>query len=64
MEKLLLKPTEAAEVLGVGRPKVYELLAARVVPSVKLGGSVRVPADALRAWVERQVAKVVEEDKR
>ena len=57
MEKLLLKPAEAAEALGVGRSKMYELLSSGLVPSMKVGGSVRVPAEALRRWVENQAKK-------
>ena len=52
MDKLLLTPEEAAEVLGIGRSKVYELLAARQLASVKIGTCRRIPADALRAYVE------------
>lgn len=51
MEKLLLKPTEAADLIGVGRSKVYALLADGTLPSVRVGGSVRVPTEALRRWV-------------
>lgn len=57
MEKLLLRPTEAAEAIGIGRSKMYELLAAGKLPSIRIGASVRVPVDALRAWVERQLAE-------
>jgi excisionase family DNA binding protein len=55
MDELLLRPTEAARLLGIGRSKVYELLAKGELPSIRIGGSVRVPVDALRAWVARQV---------
>lgn len=55
MDKLLLRPIEAAEAIGVGRSKVYELLASGELPSVRIGGSVRVPVDALRAWIARQL---------
>lgn len=55
MEKLLLRPVEAAEVIGIGRSKIYQLLASGELPSVKIGSSVRVPLDELRAWVRRQV---------
>jgi excisionase family DNA binding protein len=51
MDRLLLKPTEAAETLGLGRSKTYELIADGTLPSVRVGGSVRIPADALRSWV-------------
>lgn len=53
MTKLLLTPTEAAELLGVGRSTVYELLAAGVVESVYIGRSRRIPRDALDAYVTR-----------
>ena len=49
--KLLLKPEEAAEALGVGRSKLYALLAAGQIPCIRVGGMARVPADALRQWI-------------
>jgi excisionase family DNA binding protein len=51
MEKLLLRPTEAADALGVSRSTIYELVADGTVPSMRLGRSVRVPAESLREWV-------------
>ena len=51
----LLRRAEVAIFLGIGRTKVYELIARGTVPSIRIGGSVRVPADALREWVNRQV---------
>ena len=57
---LLLRPTEAAEAIGIGRSKVYELLASGELPSVRIGCSVRVPVDALRAWIERKTAERAE----
>ena len=52
---LLLRPAEAATALGVSRSKIYELLSRRVIPSVRLDGSIRVPAIQLQAWIEAQV---------
>lgn len=60
MDKLLLRPVEATEAIGIGRSKVYELLASGELPSIRIGGSVRVPVDALRAWIERQLAERTE----
>ena len=57
MDKLLLRPVEAAEALGCGRSKIYSLLAGGDLPSVKIGASVRIPVDALRAWIARQLAE-------
>jgi excisionase family DNA binding protein len=56
MDKLLLRPTEAAELIGIGRSKVYELLAQRELPSIRIGASIRIPVDQLRAWIERKAA--------
>ena len=52
MDKLLLRPSEVGELTGMGKSKTYELIAAGVIPSVRIGKSVRVPADRLRQWVE------------
>ena len=54
MDKLLLRPIEAAEAIGIGRSKVYELLAAGELPSIRIGSSLRVPLDKLREWIERK----------
>ena len=51
MEQLLLRPDEAAKSLSLGRTRIYQLLADGVLPAIRVGRSVRVPADALRAWI-------------
>jgi excisionase family DNA binding protein len=53
MDRLLLTPTEAAQTLGIGRSKMYELLMAGVVESVLIGTARRVPAEALAVYVRR-----------
>jgi excisionase family DNA binding protein len=50
---LLLTVEEAARVLSVGRPKMWQLVMSGAVRSVKIGGSRRVPIAALEAFVER-----------
>jgi len=57
MDKLLLRPPEVAEVLGIGRSKVYELLAQGALPLVRVGRSIRVSAVELRRWVEDETRK-------
>jgi excisionase family DNA binding protein len=37
MDRLLLTPVEAARALGIGRTKVYELMAGGTLRSVKMG---------------------------
>jgi excisionase family DNA binding protein len=50
-----LSVTEAAAVLGVSRRTAYSLVRARQVPSIRLGGCIKVPAAALDQWLaERQ----------
>lgn len=51
MDRLLYRPDEAAEVLGIGRSRLYELLASGQMSSVHIGRSRRVPAEALTAYV-------------
>ena len=58
MNKILLTVPEAAAALGISRSKLYELLAARVVRSVRIDGSRRVPVEVL----EDYVASLLEEE--
>ena len=51
MARLLLRPHEAGQLLGVCRTKVYAMLASGELPSVRIGSSIRVPLEALRRWV-------------
>ncbi|GAB3186325.1 excisionase family DNA binding protein [Micromonospora palomenae] len=51
MDKLCYTPAEAATLLGVGRTKVYELMASGQITSIRIGRSRRIPATALRAFV-------------
>jgi excisionase family DNA binding protein len=53
MEKLLLTAEEAADVLSIGRSKLYTLLATGDVPSVRIGSCRRIPWSALIEYVER-----------
>ncbi len=52
MDKLLLTPTEAAAVLGIGRSKVYAFMRAGTLGSIRID-TCRVPAAELEALVER-----------
>ena len=55
-DRILLRPAEAADAIGVSRSKAYELIAAGQIPSVTLGGCVRVPVAALQSWIAQQLA--------
>ncbi len=60
-ERLLLRVTEAADALGVGRSKLYEMVARGEIPAVKVGGCVRVPVAALQTWIESQLRERAQE---
>lgn len=49
--RLLLTVPDAAEVLSISRSKLYELLAAGLIRSVRIDGSRRIPLQALEACV-------------
>lgn len=49
---LLLRPDQAAEMLGISRSKVYALVRSGQLPAVRLTGSVRIPKAALQELVE------------
>jgi excisionase family DNA binding protein len=53
MDKLLFTPIEAGHALGLGRTKVYELMAAGTLASVKIGTARRIPREALTEFVAR-----------
>jgi excisionase family DNA binding protein len=53
---LLLRPDQAAELLGISRSKVYALVADGRLPAVRLTGSVRIPRAALLDLVEAATA--------
>ena len=52
MEQLLFTAEDAAEVLAVGRTTVYELMRTQRLETVRIGRCRRIPATALRSYVE------------
>ena len=53
LERLLYSIREAAELLSIGRVKLYELVAAGRIESVRLDGSRRIPREALEDFIAR-----------
>ncbi len=49
--RLLLTVPEAAAALAISRSKLYELLTAGTLPSVRIDGSRRIPVAALDAYI-------------
>ncbi|MBO0713897.1 MAG: helix-turn-helix domain-containing protein [Acidimicrobiales bacterium] len=52
MDKRMLTALEVAEILGIGRTKVFELMASGELESVAIGRCRRVPIEALEAFVD------------
>ena len=51
MEKLAYSVAEAANALGIGRSKMYELVMSGAVPSITLGNRRLIPAHRLREFI-------------
>ena len=51
---LLLTIPDVARRLGLGRTKVYELIATEGLPVVRFGRAVRVSVSSLQRWVEQR----------
>lgn len=58
MERELLTPEEVADVLRVGRSRVYELIGSGKLQSVKIGASRRIPQQAVRVYVAALLSEV------
>jgi excisionase family DNA binding protein len=54
-EQLLLTPEEAAQALGIGRDRIFRLIASGEIKSIKIAKSRRIPVEALKAYVERLI---------
>ena len=60
MDKLLYRPKEAANVLSISRDKLYDLIRAGRIESLKDGRARFITADALAAYVRQLKAEAVE----
>ena len=54
-EPILITVPEAARRLAIGRTLTYELIATNELPAVRIERSIRVPAEAIDAFVERRL---------
>lgn len=57
MEPLAVSPAQAAELLGVSKPTIYNLIHAQSFPAFKVGTRTLISTEALRAWVLAQAEK-------
>ena len=57
VNRKLYRVEEAAQLLGVGRTRIFDLMKLGELRSVKIGGSRRVPAAALDEYIARLLAR-------
>jgi excisionase family DNA binding protein len=55
-EPELLRVSEAANLLGLSRTKVYEMTSRGEIPVIRIGTAVRVPRRKLLQWVDNQIS--------
>ena len=60
LEPIAVSASEAARLLGISRPTLYNLLNQSDFPSFRVGGRVLVSVAGLQDWVARQVKAVNE----
>lgn len=59
LEPLAVGTTEAARLLGVSRPTLYQLLNRADFPSFRVGNRVLISVVGLQAWIDRQTKEDV-----
>ena len=57
VEPILLTVSQAARALAIGRTTLYELIGKRRIETVHIGRCIRVPVEAVRAFVEAERAR-------
>ena len=50
---VFVKPVRAAKLLDMSKSKIYEMIQRKQIPSVRLGGCLRIPMSALEDLVAR-----------
>ena len=54
LQPLLLNVPQVAQLLGLSRTKVYELIATEGLPVLKFGRAVRVSFKSLQQWLDQR----------
>lgn len=54
LDPLAVSPAECARLLGVSRPKVYDLINRGDFPSFKVGTRTLISVEGLRVWIAKQ----------
>ena len=54
---VLMRPTDVARLLNLSTERVYQLIRARELPSVRVGGALRIPRPAWEKWLATKSAE-------
>jgi excisionase family DNA binding protein len=57
MKDMLYRVEEVARALRIGRTKVFDLIRAGELTSVKIGGSRRIPASSVQEYLSRLIGE-------
>jgi excisionase family DNA binding protein len=52
MQEMLMDAAQVAETLNVGKKKIYRMIQANQIPALHIGGSIRIPRQALFEWIQ------------
>ena len=58
MEKLAMNVKEMAELLGISKPKAYDLTEIKGFPVIRLGKRKIIPVESFHAWLKENAGKV------
>lgn len=58
----LLTVPEVAKLLRISRAKAFDMARRNEIPTVRMGRSVRVPAESLDEWVKARTTKPKEQE--
>lgn len=50
---------ETAQILGICKAKVYALVRDDIIPNLRIGRRIVIPADSLREWMQTEAEGVV-----
>jgi len=62
--KELLKVRDIAERMCISPNRVYQLMSSGELPSVRVGGAIRIPADAWEQWLGKKSREAMSEGAR
>lgn len=57
LEPLAVSASEAARLLGVSRPTIYQYINRKDFPSFRLGNRTLVSVEGLREWIRKQATE-------